>query len=429
MPGSLDGVTVIDFTEYVAGPYGTMMLADMGAEVIKVEPMEGDHWRRHQPLLPHESRYFFGVNRGKRSVAVDTETPEGRAVVDDLLRMADVVILNYRQGTIDRLGLDYDSVKAVNPSVIYCSISAFGQKGTYSSRPGFDILVQAMSGIMDFERKVDRGVPVGIGTFAPTDLSSGMFAAFAVASALYRRAMTGEGECIDLSLFASALAIQYRPMLSLEAFDRESRQHTVAAIEAARENGMSYEDILALRTGMGLQRAAALYYRVYRTSDGLVCIACLNNRQRRRVRDELGIEDPAVDGAAFTPAAELGADEQEQLIQAFEEGFKQRSTDEWLRRFEELDVPAVPVVMTEEVFDSEQVRANDRLHRMQHPELGEIVQARSPIEMQNTDVGAGWPAPKFSIDVEDILGRAGYSADQLRELAEKGVVRLPGDQD
>ena len=428
MPGPLDGVTVIDFTEYVAGPYGTMMLADMGAEVIKVEPMEGDHWRRHQPVAPYESRYFFGVNRGKKSVAVDTETTEGRAVVDDLLRLADVVVINYRISAIERLRLDYESVKAVNPSVIYCSITAFGKAGPYSSRPGFDVLVQAMSGIMDFERKVDRGVPVGIMTFAPADLSSGMFAAFAVASALYRRAMTGEGECIDLSLFASALAIQYRPTLSLEAVDREPRENTLAAIEAARENGMSYEDILALRTGMGLQRAAALYYRVYRTADGLVCIACLNNRQRRRVRDELGMEDPAIDGTAFTPPTEIDAGAQEELIQAFEAAFLERTTEEWLKRFEELDVPAVPVVMTEEVFESEQVKANDRLHRMQHPELGEIVQAKSPIEMRNTEVGAPWPAPKFSAHAREVFSRAGYDAARLEALAARGVLRLPVDE-
>jgi crotonobetainyl-CoA:carnitine CoA-transferase CaiB-like acyl-CoA transferase len=428
MPGPLDGVTVIDFTEYVAGPYGTMMLADMGAEVIKIEPLEGDHWRRHQPVAENESRYFFGVNRGKKSVAVDAETPRGRAVVDDLLRLADVVVLNYRQSAIERLRLDYESVKAVNPAVIYCSITAFGKNGPYSSRPGFDLLVQAMSGIMDFERKVDRGVPIGITTFAPADLSSGMFSAFAIASALYRRALTGEGECIDLSLFASALAIQYRPTLSLEAFDGPARHNMLAAIEAARDNGMSYEDILALRSGMGLQRAAALYYRVYRTKDGLVSIACLNNRQRRRVRDELGMDDPAVDGTAFTPAAEFDAEEQERLISAFEEAFLQRTTDEWLHRFEELDVPAVPVVMTEEVFESEQVKANNLLHHLQHPQLGEIIQARSPIEMRNSEVGAAWPAPKFSIDAREVLGRAGYSEQHLQELADCGILRLPGER-
>lgn len=425
MPGPLNGVTVVDFTEYVAGPYGTMMLADMGAEVIKVEPMEGDHWRRHQPLAPGESRYFFGVNRGKKSVAINTETPEGRAVVDDVLRLADVVILNFRQSAIDRLNLDYESVKAVNPKVIYCSITAFGRKGPYSSRPGFDVLVQAMSGIMDFERKVERGVPVGISTTAPADLSSGMFAAFAIASALYRRAMTGEGECIDLSLFASALAIQYRPMLSIESLDAGPRQSALATIEAARDNGLSYEDILALRTGMGLQRAAALYYRVYRTKDGLICVGCLNNRQRRRLRDELGMEDPSIDGAAFEPPPEFSADDQEKLVTAFEDTFLERTTEEWLERFEALDVPAVPVVMTEEVFDSEQVRANDLLHRMPHPRYGEIVQARSPVEMRGADIGAATPAPPFSAHAYEVLGRAGYSREQLDTLAAQGVLRIP----
>lgn len=425
MPGPLEGVTVIDFTEYVAGPYGSMMLADMGAEVIKVEPLEGDHWRRHQPVAPAESRYFFGVNRGKKSVAIDAENADGRAVVDDLLRIADVVFLNYRQATIDRLRLDYDSVRMVNPSVIYCSITAFGRQGPYSSRPGFDLLVQAMTGIMDFEHKVERGVPIGITTFAPADTSSGMFAAFAIAAALYRRTQTGEGECIDLSLYASALAIQYRPTLSLERFDRQARETMLHAIDAVREGGASYEDILALRSGMGLHRAAALYYRVYRTADGMVAIACLNNRQRRRVRDEVGAQDPAVDGSAFTPPTEVDPAHHEALISRFEAAFLSRTTDQWLARWEELDVPAVPVVLTEEVFNSEQAAATNRFHRMQHPIVGEIVQPRTPVEMRNTSTGAEWPAPPLGAHVDEVLGRAGYSRERIESLLEKGIIRHP----
>jgi crotonobetainyl-CoA:carnitine CoA-transferase CaiB-like acyl-CoA transferase len=425
LPGPLDGVTVIDFTEYVAGPFGSMMLADMGAEVIKVEPLQGDHWRRHQPIAPGESKYFFGVNRGKRSVAVNTETPEGRAVVDDLLRLADVVFLNYRPSAVARLKLDYESVKAVNPAVIYCCINAFGRSGPYTERPGFDILVQAITGVMDFERKAERGVPTGIATFAPADTTSGMFAAFAIASALYRRAITGEGECIDLSLVASALAVQYRPATSLEAFDAETRHASVAAFNAARENGATYEDILAMRAGMGLNRAQALYYRVYQTADGLVCIACLNNRQRRRVRDELGMQDSAVDGPEFRPPAEFDAEQQEALTVAFEDGFRQRTTAEWLARLEELDVPAVPVLLTEEVLESETVRANDLLHRMPHPIAGEVVQPKSPIRMQNSEIGAGWHAPRLSDAAHDVLHRAGYSAEDIEKLAAAGVVVLP----
>ncbi len=425
MPGPLDGVTVIDFTEYVAGPYGSMMLADMGAEVIKVEPMQGDHWRRHQPIGPGESKYFFGVNRGKRSVAVNTETPEGRAVVDDLLRLADVVFLNYRPSAVARLKLDYEAVKAVNPGIIYCAINAFGKKGPYTDRPGFDILVQAIAGVMDFERKAERGVPTGIATFAPADTTSGMFAAFAIAAALYRRSITGEGECIDLSLFASALAVQYRPATSLEALDAETRNASVAAFNAARENGATYEDILAMRSGMGLNRAAALYYRVYQTADGMVCIACLNNRQRRHVRDELGMVDPAVDGSEFTPAAEYDAAEQETLTVAFEDGFRLRTTAEWLARLEELDVPAVPVLLTEEVLESETVLANDLLHRMPHPVAGEVVQPKSPIRMQNSEIGAGWHAPRLSDAARDVLLRAGYTEADMERLAAEGVLVLP----
>ncbi len=422
----LDGVVVLDLTEYVAGPYGTMMLADLGAEVIKVEPIEGDHWRRQQPVVGRESRYFIGVNRGKRSIALDLERPEGRAVFDRLVPKADVVVVNHRPSTLKRLRLRYEDLARLRPDIIYCSITAFGDRGPYSGRPGFDLLVQALTGMMDFERKVERGVPVGITSFAPADLSTGMYAAFAIASALYRRALTGEGQRIELSLFAVGLAIQYRPMLQLERYDREPREHLLAAVQSAREHGRTYEEMLSFRTGLGLQRASAPYYRVYQTADSLIAVACLNNRQRRKLCDVLGIDDPAVQGDVFELSAALPAEEHEAKMRRFEAAFRERTTAEWLELLEAADVPVVPVLLTEEVFDHPQTIENDLFYTLEHPAVGPVRQPKPPVRMNPGIVGAPRPAPMFSADAADILAWAGLSEGEIEELVQAGVVRVPG---
>lgn len=423
----LSDVVVLDLTEYVAGPYGTMMLADMGADVIKVEPIEGDHWRRQQPVVDRESRYYIGVNRGKRSIALDLEQPRGREVLDRLLPKADVFVVNHRPSTLERLRLRYEDVVAYRPDIIYCSITAFGDKGPFAGRPGFDLLVQALSGMMDFERKLERGVPLGITSFAPADLSTGMYAAFAIASALYRRSLTGEGQWLELSLFATGLAVQYRPTLLLERYDEEPRQRLLASVEAAREHGTPYEAMLNFRTGLGLQRASAPYYRVYQTADSLIAVACLNNRQRRRLCEILGIDDPAVRGEVFELSATLPAKEHEAKLRQFEEAFRARTTQDWLERFEAADVPAVPVLLTEEVFDHPQVTANDLFYRLEHPAVGTIRQPKPPIRMRPASVGAARPAPLFSADARAILEWAGYSPAEVAELARAGIVRLPDE--
>ena len=421
----LHGVVVLDLTEYVAGPYATMMLADLGAEVWKIEPYEGDHWRRQQPITGRESRYFIGVNRGKKSAAIDLEKPEGRALLDRLLPLADVLILNHRPATLRRLRLSYEDVRPLRPDLIYCSMTAFGDRGPFSERPGYDLLIQALSGMMDFERKVERGVPLGITSFAPADLSTGMYAAFAIAAALFRRALTGEGQRIELSLFASGLAIQYRPTLQVERLDAEPRRQLLEAVRAGREAGRTYEEMLSFRTGLGLQRATAHYYRVYQTADSLIAVACLNNRQRRALCRVLGIEDPAVEGPVFELGPPLSPEEHEAKMRRFEEAFRQRTTEEWLQAFEAADVPAVPVLLTEEVFDHPQVVENDLFFRLDHPVVGPILQPRPPLRISPGSAGAARPAPCFSEHVYEILGHAGLDRSEVEELARRGVVRLP----
>jgi len=243
----LSGIRVIDFTEYIAGPYCTMMLADMGADVVKVERPEGDAWRHTAPLAPYEGRGFLGVNRGKRSIAMDLERTQAREAAQRLAAQADVLVTNYRPGVAARLGLDYQTLGAANPALVYCENTAFGPAGPYRDRPGFDILSQAATGIILYENKVDRGVPTYIATMAVADLTTGMFMAFAIVNALFARMSSGKGQHIETSLFASGLAAQYRPLISVEEVDAPIREGFLRELDEARKQGLTYEEAAKLR--------------------------------------------------------------------------------------------------------------------------------------------------------------------------------------
>ena len=232
MEGVLKGVRVLDFSEYIAGPFAGELLADLGADVIKVEPPMGDFWRHTTPVAPGESRGFMGVNKGKRGISLDLKHPSARAILERAVRSADVVLTNYRPGVAARLGVDYEALAAINPRIIYCENTAFGTRGPYSERAGFDLVSQAMTGIMAFEGA--GGLPHPIITTSPTDLAAGMFMAYAVAAALYQRELTGRGQRIETSLFAAGLAIQYRPMFSIERLDRTPRERLLATVARAR---------------------------------------------------------------------------------------------------------------------------------------------------------------------------------------------------
>ena len=293
MAGPLTGIKVVEFTEYIAGPYAGMLLADMGADVVKVERPEGDEWRHTAPVAPMEGRGHLSVNRGKRGVSVDLETEDGREIARRLCETADIVLVGYRPGVAERFGLDYDAVAAIKPDVIYCENSAFGREGPYAGRPGFDILSQAATGMITYENKIERGLPTFIYTLAVADISTGMFLAYSAVCAILHRNLTGRGQRIETSLFASGLAAQTRPLLSVEDVDGPVREGFLAELRAARERGdVSFDEASKLRADYIPRRGRNNYYRVYETRDSLIAIACLNNRQRRAFRDLAGRRRP-----------------------------------------------------------------------------------------------------------------------------------------
>ena len=243
MPGPLDGVRILEFTEIIAGPYGGMLLSDMGADVIKVEPPWGEPWRFAQEFVPNESRNFISLNRGKRSLPLDLTKPEGLEIVYKLIPDMDVVIINARPDVPHNLGIDYETLSARNPRLIYCDNTAFGRKGPHSYRPGYDLIVQAMTGLLASEGKVLDGVPQQIQSTAIADYATGITIAWAICAALYHRERTGKGQMVETTLLASALGVQTGRFIQVAAVDDERREDFFELLRQMRADGTPFDEI------------------------------------------------------------------------------------------------------------------------------------------------------------------------------------------
>jgi formyl-CoA transferase len=399
-----------------------MMLADMGADVIKIERPDGDAWRHTAPIAPYESRAFLGVNRGKRSIALNMAHPEAQGIVKRLVVDADVVVVNYRPGVVERLSLDYEALRQLNPALIYCENTAFGRRGPYAGRPGFDILSQATTGIILYENKVERGTPTFISTFAVADLTTGLFMTFAVVNALYARVQSGAGQRIDTSLFASGLAVQYRPLLSVEELDAPVREGFLAELEKRRERGITHQEALQLQKEYIHGRGRNNYYRVYETRDSLIAVACLNNRQRRALRDALRTDDATVEGLTYDWFSDEVRQAHRDTTQAMEDAFRGKTTAEWLTALDEVDVPCAPANFPEEMFDHPQVLANDLMTRIEHPVVGALKMPRHPARLSETPAAEPLPPPALGQHGGEIMRELGYADAEVERLFEAGVL-------
>ena len=293
MPGALDGIKILEFTQIIAGPFGGMLLADMGADVIKIEPLEGEPWRLALQFIPGESKTFMSLNRGKRSLPLDLTRPEASDIIRKMILDIDVVVINARPDVPAKLGIDYESLSAINPKIIYCDNTAFGRKGPDANRPGYDLIVQAMSGLMASEGKIKDGYPQQITSTAIADYSTGIAIAWGVCAALFVRERTGKGQKVDTTLLGSALGVQTGGFMEIESFDGELRRDVLQTLAALREAGVPYEQVdEQYRNTLFEWRRGSIYYRTYQAKDGVLAVACLSDRLRKRVADILEINDP-----------------------------------------------------------------------------------------------------------------------------------------
>ena len=423
MAGPLAGIKVLEFTQIIAGPFGGMLLADMGADVIKVEPIQGEPWRYTSQFMPGESKAFMSLNRGKRSLPLNLADPKAIGIVHKLIAEIDVVIINARPDVPAKLGIDYETLSGINPRLIYCDNTAFGRKGPDSYRPGYDLIIQSMSGLMAAEGKIRDGVPQPINATAVADFSTGISVAWGVCAALFHRERTGQGQRVDTSLLATALGVQTGGFMEVDAVDRDAREEFLTVLDAMRESGASYEEIETQRQQMlNPWRGGNVYYRTYQASDGVVAVACLSDRLRKRVADVLGIEDPRFE-PGYDPLSAEAVERNQELVAEAEGLFVEKTVDEWLQLFDSVGVPAGPVRYIEELPGDEQVVANGLVVDLEHSLAGRVKMTGPMIQMSETPLEVRSASPALGEHTKDILKGMGYSEEEIVEMKRAGVTR------
>lgn len=357
MEAALSDVVVVDLSRIFAGPYCTMILGDLGATIIKVEqPGKGDDTRQFgPPYTAGESAYYLGLNRNKYSITLDFSTPEGKQRLLELLKSATVLVENFRPGTLAKQGLSYEDVQAINPGLIYCSISGYGQTGPYAMRPGYDFVAQAESGLMAVTGEAD-GEPQRVGV-PVADISAGMYGCVAILAALNYRRRTGKGQYIDISLLESAASF----------LGNVSANHLISGEEAVRyANG--HPNIVP--------------YQAFRTQDGYVVVACGNDRLYRSFCKVLGREELITDPRFATNPQRVR--HRNELVPQLQEQFLQRKSEEWLEALRAAGIPCGQINLVSQVFRDPQILARGLVWECEHPAAGPIRLAGSPIRMSET---------------------------------------------
>jgi formyl-CoA transferase len=420
MPGPLDGIRVLEFSEIIAAPFAGMLLADMGAEVIKVEPPWGEPWRLFQQFVPLESRAFISLNRGKRSLPLDLTRSEARDIVYKLIPEIDVVIVNYRPDVPYRLGIDYETLLTKNPKLIYCENTAFGRNGPDSQRPGYDIIAQAMTGLMAAEMRIVNNLPQMIQASPVADFATGIAIAWGVSSALYVRERTGRGQKIEASLLGSALGVQTSRFLNTKLIDEAPLQEFLTDLDRLRKEGASYEDMAVRYQDMRPRPPGNIYYRTYQAKDGVLAVGCLSDSLRKKLLDVLNLHDIRYD-PGYDPITSEARIAGETLIQHAEELFRQKTVSEWLGILDTAGVPSGPLRFVEELFHDEQVQANDLVVEVEHPIVGPVQMVGPIIKMSETSLEARTASPTLGQDTEAILSALGYSTEETQRFRDDGV--------
>jgi formyl-CoA transferase/CoA:oxalate CoA-transferase len=391
------GVRVLDLTRMLAGPYGTMLMADLGAEVLKIEePAGGDPMRvMGPPFLPNgESAYFLAINRNKKSLALDLTKPAGREVFYDLVRIADVVWDNFRPGIMAKLDCDPPRLSTLNPRLICCSISAYGQEGPYRDWPAFDLALQAMGGAMSVTGE-EEGAPVRMG-LPMGDLAGGMFGAFAVAGALFRRERTGEGTFIDLSLLDSQVSLL---TYLAQYFWADGK----------------------VPGPMGSGHSSVVPYQALQTRDGHLIVAVFAEKFWGLFCRALGKGEWERDSRFATNADRVR--NRQALIPLVEEIFKGRTTREWLDVLQREGVPATPIHRVDQVLADPQVRLRKMVSELTHPSLGRLPTLGTPIKVDGRMEVPLAPPPALGEHTQEVLTKLlGYTPTQIEGLRGQGVV-------
>jgi crotonobetainyl-CoA:carnitine CoA-transferase CaiB-like acyl-CoA transferase len=392
----LNGVTILELGQVIAGNFGGVILADLGAEVIKIEPPSGDTARNATIAPLHgESAIHLFMNRGKKSVVLNLKEPRGLEIFYDLVEEADVVIDNFRPGVMKRLGIDHDALTRRNPDIITVSVTGFGETGPARDKSAFDLVVQAYSGHVDITGPAD-GDPARVG-IPIADISGGIYACISVLASLAGRSLHGGGQHADVAMLDSLVS-----MLSYDAVDH---------LNSGRK-----------LTRLGTAHAHMVPWQAFETSDGYVVVAARDEKFWQNLCDAIG--RPELKDDPRTANNTLRVENREWLVSVLGEAFLTRTNAEWLETLDRYDIPNAPVNDIEAVFKDPQVRARGMIQTYQHPTMGEIRYPPSPMKFSDWE-GPGLPAPMLGEHTVEVLGtRLGIDEDQIDELAREGLVTV-----
>ena len=393
MTRALDGIRVLDVTQVMAGPFCSMVLCDMGADVIKVEPPGGDSTRRMPGATGTDSPSFNAVNRGKRGVVIDLKQSGGQAAVRRLALASDVLVENYRPGVLDRFGLGYEDLAREHPRLVYASISGYGQTGPLAPRGGFDLVAQGVSGLMSVTGEPGRppakaGIPV-------TDLGAGLFALAGILAALVARSHTGRGQWVDTSLVDAGVAL--------------------SVWEATQ-----YFSGLGVPEPLGSAHRMNAPYQAIRCADGYITIGAANDRTFHRLCEALDHQEWETDPDYADNARRVR--HRDALAARIETVMQTQPRAHWLARLEAHDVPCGPINDYGEVLADPHVRARGLVVETDHPTLGRVQTLGTPLKLSDTPLVPGRPAPLIGQHTDDVLGEAGFSPAEIAALRRTGAV-------
>lgn len=402
MGAPLQGIRVVDLSRILAGPWAAQLLADYGADVIKVErPGSGDDTRRWGPPwigedASRDAAYFHCANRNKRSITVDLSKAAGQRVVRELAAASDVLIENFKAGSLERHGLDAGSLTELNPALVFCSISAYGQTGAKAEDPGYDAMIQATAGLMSITgRPIDEGgEPQKVGV-AIADIMAGMYAVTAILAALQARQRTGRGQHIDVPLYDSQVA-----------WLANQGMNYLASGEVPRRFGNAHPNIVP--------------YQTFATRDGHVMVATGNERQFRALADCLGCPELADSPRFATNAARV--ENRRELIGIMAERFRQRTTSEWAGLLSRNRIPAGPINDVAEVLSNAHAQERRLVRRMQHPAAGEVPTIANPVRFAATPVRYDSAPPMLGQHTQEVLTELGYRPSEIDALREDGAI-------
>ncbi len=391
--GPLAGIRVLDLTSMISGPTTTLILADQGADVIKVEAPSGDHTRAVSTRRNGFSASFVNNNRNKRSIVLDLKTEGGLAALKALAKTCDVAVQNFRPGVADRIGIGEEALREMRPDMIYVSISGFGETGPYAQKPVYDPLVQALSGLATVQAGSDEGRPALVRTILPDKLT-GFAAAQAITAALFHRERTGEGQHIRLSMLDTVLAFLW---------GSDMGGHTFVGHEAKAERAQSFIDL------------------IYETQEGFISVAVQSNKEWsglcRAFDKPEWLDDPR-----FKTSADRGVNIDARLGLT-QEVLLTDTAENWLRRLEAEDVPCAPVLTRREARQHPQIEANDSVMEIEHPLIGPLRQARPAPRFSRTPTGLRHHAPKLGENSVEVMREAGLSDDDIKVLIAQGITR------